>query len=73
MIVDLPDVAPADNRALASAAREITLAIGELRTLTGPSAALRTLALRLMLKFAGESVTEEEFGQIVEGAAESEQ
>jgi hypothetical protein len=70
VLVDLPDVAPSDNQALARAAREITLALRELRTLTGPSPALRTLALRLLLKFAGESVTEEEFGEIVAGGVE---
>ena len=59
-----PDVAPVDNQSLASAADNITAAVTKLRDVTGDSPALRKLALRMLLKFAGESVSEEDFQEI---------
>jgi hypothetical protein len=60
-----PDIAPADNESLGRAADQIMDAANTLATMTGDSAALRRLALRLLLKFAGESLSEEDFAQIV--------
>ncbi len=66
--IGLPDIAPDDNYNLARAAHEITQALEELRGIVGVSGALRRLAVRLMLKFAGESVSEDTFDEIVQGA-----
>ena len=66
--VGLPDIAPDDNHALALAAGEITEALGSLRGMVGDSSALRRLAVRLLLKFAGESISENAFEEIVGGA-----
>lgn len=63
--LSLPDIAPEDNRQLASAASGITNALKDLQELMGPSEAFRRMALRLILKFAGESITHEEFEAIV--------
>lgn len=64
-----PDIAPADNQALALAARDVVGAVEQLAGITGESSELKRLALRLMLKFAGESVSEEDFNAIVLGTA----
>ncbi|MEA3336677.1 MAG: hypothetical protein U9R25_12255 [Chloroflexota bacterium] len=66
--IEMPDIAPVDNESLSSAAHEITEALQTLRGITGESEALRRLALRLMLKFAGETVNEGDFEEIVNGA-----
>ena len=65
--INYPDVAPADNESLANAAQTITAAVNDLAGVTGQSSELRKLALRLLLKFSGESVTEEDFDAIVAG------
>ncbi len=66
--IGLPDIAPDDNLSLARAAGEMTEALQTLRDTVGDSNALRRLAVRLMLKFAGESVGEDTFEEIVGGA-----
>lgn len=60
-----PDIAPADNQDLADAADSITTAVNQLAARTGDSPALRRLALRLMLKFSAETISEEDFEEIV--------
>ncbi len=66
-----PDLAPADNQSLALAARDVVGAVDQLAGITGESSELKRLALRLMLKFAGESVSEEDFNAIVGGVTRS--
>jgi len=65
--IDLPDIAPEDNRELASAAKEISGALNDLVALVGVSTALKRLAVRLVMKFAGETVKEEIVEEIVAG------
>lgn len=71
--MDLPDIAPGDNQALALAAGGITDALVQLREITGESSALRRLAVRLLLKFAGETVSDTEFEELVGGALRGEE
>ncbi|MCZ7568963.1 MAG: hypothetical protein M5U01_10305 [Ardenticatenaceae bacterium] len=59
--VGAPDISPEDNAQLAQAAREIGLALQQLRDLAGDSESFRRLAIRLILKFAGEGISEREF------------
>lgn len=66
--VGVPDIAPEDNWQLARAAGQITDAMTKLEKMVGPSAALRRVAARMMFKFAGESVLDTEFEEIVGGA-----
>lgn len=65
--VEQPDIAPEDNQRLANAAHVITRTVAELQNLVGVSEDLKTLALKLMLKFAGEGVSDVEFKNIVGG------
>lgn len=65
IIITRPDIAPEDNRQLASAAAQITNALRDLQELMGPSETFRRVALRIILKFAGEAITNEEFEAIV--------
>lgn len=67
IVLDLPDISPADNESLANAADQITAAVDKLRGVTGESKELRELAVRLLLKFAGETVSEDQFAAIVAG------
>ena len=62
-----PDIAPEDNMRLASAARVITQALQELQNMVGRSDDLKKLSARLLLKFAGEGVSDVEFDNIVSG------
>lgn len=66
--IGLPDIAPEDNVLLSQAAGQITEALERLQNVVGPSKAFRKLATRLLLKFAGETVSEEEFDEIIGGA-----
>ena len=67
--VDAPDISPEDNQALAGAAQALTSALLDLGTLTGESEALARLALRLFVKFTGETVSEQEFEAVVQDGA----
>lgn len=69
--VGAPDISPEDNAQLAQAAREIGQALETLRDLAGDSEALHRLAVRLVLKFAGEGVSESEFEALASGTAAS--
>jgi len=66
--VGLPDISPADNWQLARSADKIVETMEGLERMVGKSGALRRLAVRLMLKFAGEAVSDPEFEEIVGGA-----
>ncbi len=59
VVVDLPDVAPADNQLLAASALRIVRALKELREIVGDSEALRRLSVELVVKFAGEFVSDD--------------
>lgn len=64
--VQLPDISRSDNAALAAATGQITTAVAGMTELQHiPSATLRDLSLRLILKFAGETVEEEQIQQIL--------
>lgn len=69
VVVDAPDVSVADNESLATAAAEITRSLAELKGMVGPSDALQRLTLRLFLKFAGETVEDADFDEIVAAEA----
>lgn len=66
VILDFPDISVQDNKELADAAQAITASLAELRNIFAPSSAMKRMALRLYLKFAGETITEQDFEEIVE-------
>lgn len=67
--VDTPDVSRQDNETLATAAKSIASALTELQgSLPGPSRTLTQKILRLVLQFAGETLTEDETNTIMEEA-----
>lgn len=66
VIMDFPDISVQDNKELADAAQAITASLAELRNVFAPSSAMKRMALRLYLKFAGEAITEADFEEIVE-------
>jgi hypothetical protein len=55
-----PDISPEDNASLATAARALTGSIEGMARILGNGPAFRTLALRLFIKFIGESIGEPE-------------
>jgi len=67
VVVELPDIAPEDNSELAGAAKEMADALTGLTGLVGESQALKRAAVRLVMKFAGETVSEEELNEMVDG------
>ncbi len=65
--VGVPDIAPEDNVELAGAADQITDAMNKLAEMVGNTPALRRVAARIVFKFAGEPVSDQEFEEIVGG------
>jgi len=65
--VELPDIAPEDNSELAGAAKSMADALSRLMGLVGNSQAMKRAAVRLVMKFAGETVGEEEVEEMVGG------
>lgn len=63
--VDLPDISADDNAALAQAAADLAKGLTDLAGLVGNGPALRRLALRLFVKFAGEEMTEAEMAAVL--------
>lgn len=63
--ITTPDISPEDNQQLSSAASNITKAMTELHAVMAPSETLRRLTMSIILKFAGESITQEELDAIV--------
>ncbi len=67
VIVSRPDISTEDNEVLAGAVAELVTSLQGLQLFLGESAALRSFGLRLFVKFAGESVTEDEFTALLAG------
>jgi len=67
VMVHKPDIAGDDNQSLAGAVQSLTVALSDLRGLVGESEAFKRFALRLFIKFSGESVTETEFERLAAG------
>jgi len=63
--IGVPDIAPEDNEALAAASDELMDAFGKLGEMVGSTSALKRIAARLLFKFLGERVSEQEFEEIV--------
>ncbi|KKN37805.1 hypothetical protein LCGC14_0759800 [marine sediment metagenome] len=61
-----PDISPEDNTDLATATASLTGALTELATLTGSGPAFRKVALRMFVKFAGETLTENQIDTILQ-------
>lgn len=65
-----PDISAEDNAGLASAAASIAQALGMVAKLPAGNRSLRRLVLRLVLKFAGESLGDVEMDQVLDGESE---
>lgn len=61
----LPDISVEDNQKLAQAAQQLAGGLTSLAALVGNGPALRKLALRLFLKFAGEQISEQEIEEMI--------
>ena len=72
VVVELPDIAPEDNQDLATAAAQMADALTSLAGLVGESGALKRAAVRLVLKFAGESVSEADVDEMADGKTRTE-
>lgn len=62
-----PDISTEDNASMSVAAKDIMTAITALKGQVGDTPEFRKLALRLFVKFIGESMTEKEFNDILAG------
>lgn len=73
LTITVPDISPADNQALASAAASLAAALASLANTVGQGEAFRRVALRMFAKFAGEQLTNDEIQQILtQGATHAE-
>lgn len=63
--VAMPDISAEDNQTLASAANALADSLVKLGGIVGQSDALRRVALRWFVKFAGEQLSEREFEEIL--------
>jgi len=73
LTLTVPDISPADNVALASAASSLAAAVASIANTVGQGEAFRRVALRMFAKFAGEQLTDEEISLILQqGAAHAE-
>ncbi len=70
IVVSRPDISTEDNQTLAEAVVALVDSLQGLELLVGESDALRSFALRLFVKFVGESVSEEEFSALLDGRRE---
>ena len=66
VLIIKPDISTEDNAAVAKAATDLVKALLDLRKLLGDSQALRRFGLRLFVRYAGESITEQEFERLLE-------
>jgi hypothetical protein len=66
VIVQMPDISPEDNQALATAAERLASSLDTLAAITGAGDAYRRMALRLFTKFLGEPLSEGEFERILQ-------
>lgn len=69
VVLDFPDISVEDNSALADAAQAITTSLTGLQALFAPSEPMKRLALRLYLKFAGETIEDDDFEEIINTVA----
>jgi len=67
VIVSRPDISTEDNNELAAAVGALVGSLQGLEGIVGDSEALRAFGLRLYVKFLGESITDKEFEQLLEG------
>lgn len=67
VVVSRPDISVEDNDTLASAIAALVGSLDGLQRFLGESDALRAFGLRMLVKFAGESVGEDEFRALLEG------
>ena len=67
VLIVKPDISTEDNAAVAKAATDLVKSLLDLRTLLGDSNALRRFGLRLFVRYAGESVSEQEFERLLNG------
>ena len=65
--IALPDISPENNHELAAAVSELTSGLLGLRSLLGDTPALRRVALRLFVKFSGESLDEGDRAELLTG------
>jgi broad specificity phosphatase PhoE len=61
-----PDISPEDNASLAAATSALTGSLNGMATLVGAGPTYRSMALRLFVKFAGETMSESEAKAILE-------
>lgn len=64
--ITCPDISPADNAEQAGSAWRIAAALKTLREIGADGPAYLAAALRLVLRFAGESLTQEQIAQILD-------
>ena len=70
-MIGLPDISPADNADLGAAAQALASALSTVQTAGFAGDRWRGLMLRLVLKYAGENVTDEELrAMLAEAEAE---
>lgn len=67
VIVSRPDISTEDNQTLASAVAGLVGSLQGLEAFLGESDALRAFGLRMFVKFAGESVNDDEFKALLAG------
>ncbi|NOZ27774.1 MAG: hypothetical protein GXP39_06945 [Chloroflexi bacterium] len=67
--VGLPDISPSDNRELAIAARAMVETLTDLRKLGITGDDFRRYALRLVMKFAGETLSDEDLEKLLKESA----
>jgi len=72
VVVELPDISPEDNQDLATAAAQMADALTSLAGLVGNSRALKRAAVRLVMKFAGETVSEGDVDEMADGETRTE-
>jgi hypothetical protein len=69
-----PDISPEDNQSLAAAASALTTSLETMARVIGSGPSFRSMALRLFVKFVGETVGEAEVeGMLAEGTQQSAQ
>jgi hypothetical protein len=71
IVAAVPDISPEDNQALASAANSLVTSLEGMQRLIGGSGSFRAMALRMFVKFSGETLSEADAKRMLEeGQAE---
>jgi hypothetical protein len=73
ILVQKPDISPADNERLATTATNLIRSLLDLRGFVGDSEALQRFGLQMYIRYTGESVTESEFAAILAGEKEGQE